>query len=63
MGAIFGAVLDADAHRAMGGQRDLAPVSHTGPERYQVMVDDEVAPRRSASSNPSSPGAPARPRG
>lgn len=42
-GAIFGAVLGALAHSAMGGRRDFASVVRTEAERYEVMVDHEVA--------------------
>jgi hypothetical protein len=42
-GAIFGAFLGALAHSARGGERDFASVSRTEAERYELMVDDEVA--------------------
>jgi hypothetical protein len=42
-GAIFGAILGALAHSARGGERDFASVSRTEAERYELMVDDEVA--------------------
>lgn len=42
-GAVFGALLGALAHSALGGTRDFASASRTEAERYEVMVDDEVA--------------------
>jgi hypothetical protein len=42
-GAIFGAVLGALAHSAMGGRRDFASTVRTEAERYEVMVDHELA--------------------
>ena len=42
-GAIFGAILGALAHSAMGGQRDFASVARTEADRYEVQVDEEVA--------------------
>src|SRR5919199_1875928 len=42
-GAIFGAIFGGLAHYARGGQRDFTSVSGTEAERYELMVDDEVA--------------------
>jgi heat induced stress protein YflT len=42
-GAIFGAIFGALAHSAMGGRRDFASVTRTEAERYELMVDNEVA--------------------
>jgi hypothetical protein len=44
-GGIFGAIFGAIAHAATGGRRDFASVPGMQAERYEVMVDDELAPR------------------
>ncbi len=44
-GAIVGAVLGAITHAATGGARDFASVSGMQADRFEVMVDDELADR------------------
>jgi hypothetical protein len=43
VGALFGAVLGALLHAARRGERDFAAVSGMRANRYEVMVDEEVA--------------------
>jgi len=42
-GAIFGALLGAITHAATGGMRDFASVAGMEADRYEVVVDDDVA--------------------
>jgi ABC-type microcin C transport system permease subunit YejE len=44
-GAIVGAILGALSHWAQQGRRDFASVRMMLPERYEVIVDSEVADR------------------
>ena len=44
-GAIFGALLGAITQAATGGTRDFASVAGMQADRYEVMVDDDVADR------------------
>jgi uncharacterized membrane protein len=43
IGAVVGAVIGAIVHAMQGGRRDFASVSVMRPQRYEVVVDDEVA--------------------
>jgi Heat induced stress protein YflT domain len=42
-GAILGAIFGALAHTAMGGRRDFASVARTEADRYEVLVDHDLA--------------------
>jgi hypothetical protein len=42
-GAVLGAIFGLIFHAASGGQRDFSSVAGMQAERYNVMVDDEVA--------------------
>jgi hypothetical protein len=42
-GAIFGAILGALGHAMRGGRRDFASLRGMEAERYELMVDDDVA--------------------
>jgi hypothetical protein len=42
-GAIVGALLGAIAHAATGGTRDFASVAGMQADRYEVVVDDDLA--------------------
>jgi hypothetical protein len=42
-GIVFGALLGALAHGALGGRRDFASFTRTEAERYEIMVDSEAA--------------------
>jgi hypothetical protein len=42
-GALFGALFGLLMHTATGGQRDFTSVARTEADRYEVMVDEEVA--------------------
>jgi len=44
-GAIFGAAIGALLHLATGGERDFASVSGLKADRYEVVVDEDVADR------------------
>ena len=44
-GAIIGALLGAITHAATGGTRDFASVAGMQADRYEVMVDDDLADR------------------
>ena len=44
-GAIVGALLGAIAHAATGGTRDFASVAGMQADRYEVVVDDDLADR------------------
>jgi uncharacterized membrane protein len=44
-GAIMGAIFGAIMHAATGGQRDFSSVSGLDAERFEVMVDDDLAER------------------
>jgi heat induced stress protein YflT len=44
-GALVGAALGAILHAATGGRRDFASVPGITAERYEVVVDDDVANR------------------
>jgi hypothetical protein len=44
-GAIFGALFGALSHAATGGRRDFASVGGMQAERYEILVDAEVAER------------------
>jgi uncharacterized membrane protein len=44
-GAIVGALFGAIAHAATGGTRDFASVAGMQADRYEVVVDDDVADR------------------
>jgi hypothetical protein len=44
-GAVLGALVGAVAHAATGGARDFSSVPAMQAERYEIMVDDEVADR------------------
>jgi hypothetical protein len=44
-GAILGAVLGAVMHAAQGGARDFASAAGMVADRYEVMVDEDVADR------------------
>jgi hypothetical protein len=44
-GAIIGAIFGALAHLATGGARDFASLPTMGAERYEVVVDEDVADR------------------
>jgi hypothetical protein len=43
LGAVIGAVIGAIAYAMQGGRRDFASVTVMRPQRYEVVVDDEVA--------------------
>lgn len=43
IGALLGAMLGAADHAATGGRRDFTSVGRMEAERYEVMVDDELA--------------------
>jgi len=43
VGAVFGALLGAITHAATGGQRDFSTVGGMRANRYEVLVDAEVA--------------------
>jgi hypothetical protein len=47
-GAGMGALLGAVTHAAAGGTRDFASVAGMQAERYEILVDDEVADRAAA---------------
>jgi hypothetical protein len=47
-GAGMGALLGAATHAAAGGTRDFASVAAMEAERYEILVDDEVADRAAA---------------
>jgi hypothetical protein len=42
-GALFGALIGAIAHAATGGRRDFSAVQGIGANRYELLVDEEVA--------------------
>ena len=44
-GALAGALLGAITHAATGGMRDFASVAGMQADRYEVVVDDDVADR------------------
>jgi hypothetical protein len=44
-GAIVGALLGAITHAATGGTRDFASIAGMQADRYEVMVDDDLADR------------------
>ncbi len=43
VGALFGALIGAVAHAASGGRRDFSAVQGMGANRYELLVDEEVA--------------------
>jgi len=43
IGAVIGAILGLIFHAMQGGRRDFASVTVMRPQRYEVVVDDEVA--------------------
>ena len=43
IGAVIGAVIGAIVYAMQGGRRDFASVTVMRPQRYEVVVDDEVA--------------------
>jgi hypothetical protein len=43
VGAIVGAILGLVIHAMQGGRRDFASVTVMRPQRYELVVDDEVA--------------------
>jgi hypothetical protein len=43
IGAVIGAILGMILHAVQGGRRDFASVTFMLPQRYEVVVDDEVA--------------------
>jgi hypothetical protein len=43
VGAIIGAVVGLIVHAMQGGRRDFASVTVMRPQRYELVVDDEVA--------------------
>lgn len=43
LSALFGAALGAAGHAALGGTRDFGSISTMQADRYDVLVDDEVA--------------------
>lgn len=45
VGALFGAALGAGLHLATGGTRDFSSVPGMQAERYEVVVDEDVADR------------------
>jgi hypothetical protein len=44
-GGLFGALMGAITHAATGGERDFSSVAGLEAERYEVVVDDELAGR------------------
>jgi uncharacterized membrane protein len=48
VGAIFGAILGAITHAATGGTRDFASVAGMQSDRYEILVDQDVADRAEA---------------
>ena len=44
-GGLFGALMGAITHAATRGERDFASIAGLEAERYEVVVDDEFAPR------------------
>ncbi len=44
-GAILGAILGALLHAATGGERDFSSVSGMRSDRYEILVDEDVADR------------------
>jgi hypothetical protein len=59
VGGLLGALLGALTHAATGGERDFASVSGLQADRFEVLVDDEVADRAvellGAGSTPATP--------
>jgi uncharacterized membrane protein len=45
IGAVTGALLGALTHAATGGRRDFASIAGMEADRYEILVDDEVADR------------------
>jgi hypothetical protein len=45
LGAVIGAVIGMIAYAMQGGRRDFSSVTAMRPQRYEVVVDDEVADR------------------
>jgi hypothetical protein len=43
IGAVLGAIMGLIVYALQGGRRDFASVTITRPQRYEVVVDDEVA--------------------
>ena len=43
IGAVLGAIVGLIIHAMQGGRRDFASVAVMRPQRYEVLVDDEVA--------------------
>jgi hypothetical protein len=43
IGAVLGAIIGVLIHAMQGGRRDFASVTVTRPQRFEVVVDDEVA--------------------
>jgi hypothetical protein len=43
IGAVLGAIIGVLMHLMQGGARDFSSVTVTRPQRYEVVVDDEVA--------------------
>lgn len=64
LSSVFGAAFGAMGHAATGGRRDFASVSKMVAERYELMVDQEVADRAAQiieGRSPEPPAAPAAP--
>jgi hypothetical protein len=43
IGAVLGAIIGLIVYAMQGGRRDFASVTMTRPQRYEIVVDDEVA--------------------
>jgi predicted lipid-binding transport protein (Tim44 family) len=43
IGAVIGAIIALVVHALQRGRRDFASVTMTSPQRFEVVVDDEVA--------------------
>ncbi|MCU1619053.1 MAG: hypothetical protein JWR41_1059 [Modestobacter sp.] len=54
IGAVIGAVIGMIAYSMQGGRRDFASVTVMRPQRYEVVVDDEVADQAARSLGPGS---------
>jgi hypothetical protein len=48
VGALFGAILGALLHAATGGTRDFSSVAGMRSDRYEILVDEDVAERAEA---------------
>jgi hypothetical protein len=56
-GTVWGSLWGAIAHSARGGRRDFAAVAETRADRYEVQVDDNLAPEATRLLEQMSPAA------